>query len=967
MAKLTTTFTGDTRSIERSLAKLQGDVGRVNERIAKGNRANAASMRSLRSEIDGIGGSFGSLGQTISRFSGVFAGAFAATEVIRLADTFTQFEAKLINAKVASADMASVQQQLFNAANANGTEVTALADLYGNLAMSAKSVGLTQSQMMLATEGVAASMRLSGATTAQSSATILQLGQALAGGTVRAEEYNSMLENAPALVRAVAESSSQWGGDLGKLRAEINAGTVTSKEWAEAIVAASTKLKNDAANAPLTVAASMQILENNIVQFIGKADDALGASDKLSWALKTLGENLDTLGSIAIVVAAALVARMIPALLATGNSAAGSAGKLLAFQIAMQRAMTGSGTAMATASLGAAKLRGALGALSSFMGGPLGIAISAVVAGIVLFNSSQAELERRTKELPTAFSETESKINDYKNAQIEAASKTGDAAKASLARAEALRIEANALIALRAVETQLAIDRATITQRDAQQRRAQANNGRADRYGSKGGMEMQNGMEAAAASTERLARQQREAANLMIRGLTNLRNKQNAPPERPAQSPSVTPTRTGTGGGGGTSGPTPPTAAELARNDQQAVQAAQDTLRQAMAALATTTQDRLKYQLEGIKIDAERERQNIITQLAEGQISEAAAKEAATAINSAEVAQNDLANREARAETEAKIKALADLRLQDDQTLAALNDAYLADLASMADTLDERQRIEREALANRQKAEKESFDAQQASTAAEWRLAGVLEDEIERRQRASKAAFDRQQTSQTQAQTADQARATPLGAYAEGLKDVNTALENVKAEGLKGLEDGLVDVLTGAGDLKTVFSDLAKSIISDLARVAIQQAIMRPLTDWMTGGKGGGSAADTISTGTNWISKISSIFKFGRNAGGTNNWGGGLSLVGEGGPELLNLPKGSQVMGHNALKSALSAPKASARSAPVFNINTSVVANDSVVLSQLKDYVQQANIQAVQAARQMSMADSQHRARNRLR
>lgn len=79
-----------------------------------------------------------------------------------MADSFTQFQAKLINAGVAASDMEKIQKRLFDTARANGSEVTALADLYGNMSMSAKALGLSQEEMMLATEGVSAAMKLSG-------------------------------------------------------------------------------------------------------------------------------------------------------------------------------------------------------------------------------------------------------------------------------------------------------------------------------------------------------------------------------------------------------------------------------------------------------------------------------------------------------------------------------------------------------------------------------------------------------------------------------------------------------------------------------------------------------------------------------------------------------------------------------------------------------------------------------------
>lgn len=59
--------------------------------------------------------------------------------------------------------------------------------------------------------------------------------------------------------------------------------------------------------------------------------------------------------------------------------------------------------------------------------------------------------------------------------------------------------------------------------------------------------------------------------------------------------------------------------------------------------------------------------------------------------------------------------------------------------------------------------------------------------------------------------------------------------------------------------------------------------------DWgaVTGGGGSG--------GGNWLTAAAS-WLFGRNANGTDWWPGGPSLVGERGPELVNLPRGAQVI-----------------------------------------------------------------------
>ena len=50
---------------------------------------------------------------------------------------------------------------------------------------------------------------------------------------------------------------------------------------------------------------------------------------------------------------------------------------------------------------------------------------------------------------------------------------------------------------------------------------------------------------------------------------------------------------------------------------------------------------------------------------------------------------------------------------------------------------------------------------------------------------------------------------------------------------------------------------------------------------------------------------ISSLFGGGTNAVGTNYWGGGVSLVGETGPELVYVPQGSRILNSKDTRMAL--------------------------------------------------------------
>lgn len=135
-----------------------------------------------------------------------------------------------------------------------------------------------------------------------------------------------------------------------------------------------------------------------------------------------------------------------------------------------------------------------------------------------------------------------------------------------------------------------------------------------------------------------------------------------------------------------------------------------------------------------------------------------------------------------------------------------------------------------------------------------------------------------------------------LEAYADASTNAAALAEQAFTNGFQSMEDALVEfVMTG----KTSFEDLADSIISDLARIAIQQSITGPLASGlgsMIGGlfgggasvasvgapkvgyaKGGVPGVPSLSAYANSIVSSPTIFPFAK----------GVGLMGEDGPEAI--------------------------------------------------------------------------------
>lgn len=98
-------------------------------------------------------------------------------------------------------------------------------------------------------------------------------------------------------------------------------------------------------------------------------------------------------------------------------------------------------------------------------------------------------------------------------------------------------------------------------------------------------------------------------------------------------------------------------------------------------------------------------------------------------------------------------------------------------------------------------------------------------------------------------------------------------------------------IATAVANLASQFFDIGKTIASEIAK-GFYESLPGPLKDTLGAGAeaaewGANAAGDALGFATGGILG---------NAGGTTFWEGGLTLVGEQGPEIVNLPRGSEVM-----------------------------------------------------------------------
>lgn len=162
------------------------------------------------------------------------------------------------------------------------------------------------------------------------------------------------------------------------------------------------------------------------------------------------------------------------------------------------------------------------------------------------------------------------------------------------------------------------------------------------------------------------------------------------------------------------------------------------------------------------------------------------------------------------------------------------------------------------------------------------------------------------------------------------------------AEATRQIDEELQATARGAlrGGLRGFIDDIRRGDIGDALGNQFERASDRAIdrlldailsTDWgslFNGGGGGKGASGWISAGLNVL--------FGRNAVGTESWRGGLTWVGENGPELISAPRGARI---TPAFRAQGEGRAYAASSPtlVFDLSGAVMTED--LMRQMQDMV----------------------------
>lgn len=319
---------------------------------------------------------FNSMATAATASFAAIGGTAAVAAVARYGTAYTSLQNTLRLVIKDQSELNATLDELFAVAQRSKQPIDAVADTFQKVKISTDEMNLSSAEQIRLTETI--SKLAPGA-----DAAIRQLGQALGAGALRGDEFVSVMEGAPTIARAIADS---LGVPIGKLRELASDGKLTSDVVINALRGAADQADELAKRYETTIPEALTNLDTAFVEYIGQVDDSLGATAALATGIESLTNNLDTVGDAFTVISAALLGRATPTIVGMG-AAALTGGMRVAV---LSRAVSILGV-QATAS--AVATRGWTAALA-FFGGPIGLAVTALAGGIAYLAVRTSEAEK---------------------------------------------------------------------------------------------------------------------------------------------------------------------------------------------------------------------------------------------------------------------------------------------------------------------------------------------------------------------------------------------------------------------------------------------------------------------------------------------------------------------------------------------------------------------------------------------
>lgn len=269
-------------------------------RASNAARGGSASNRLYGNSASSAARQTSSLVSELHSLAGAFLGIQGVKALTGLSDTMTSITARLDMMNDGLQTTEELNRMIYESAQRSRGSYQQTANLVAKLGTLAGDAFSSNQEIIAFAEQLNKQMALSGTTTQEAQAAMLQLTQGLASGTLRGEELNSVLEQTPMIAQSIAK---YMGVNTGEMRELASEGAITADVVKNAMFSAADEVNAKFEQMPMTWGQVWTSMQNTAIQALQPVLNAV------NW----LANNLSIIGPLVAGLAASFVVFQVAA------------------------------------------------------------------------------------------------------------------------------------------------------------------------------------------------------------------------------------------------------------------------------------------------------------------------------------------------------------------------------------------------------------------------------------------------------------------------------------------------------------------------------------------------------------------------------------------------------------------------------------------------------------------------------
>ncbi|WP_285315757.1 tape measure protein [Providencia rettgeri] len=317
-------------------------VGGIHYDVAMDVKPLLSGERQIYTSLDRMEGSFNKASKSIdsaeksmfsfSKAAVAVTSALSVGAIVHAVDEWGQMAARIKMAlKSAEGDIekyGAIQERFLEISNRNGKAIETVQSLYAGSASSMKELGYNTEQTVDYIESLSSAFTSNATGAQQTESAMNALNRAMVVGTLRGNDWHSVLNATPSVVGDIAKELSRLRGGVAVTENEVKKMAmetgISMQLFSDAMIHAREENNALADSMDNTVADGFTKLTNSAKAYFGELNQSLGVTRSVSAGFAVLSNNFDSVAVAAMALAAVMTGRLAGAMAVSIQSKLGS-------------------------------------------------------------------------------------------------------------------------------------------------------------------------------------------------------------------------------------------------------------------------------------------------------------------------------------------------------------------------------------------------------------------------------------------------------------------------------------------------------------------------------------------------------------------------------------------------------------------------------------------------------------------